>query len=498
MISKKVKFRILSILSIVFLCIGITIKSFQNDTFYIIKLGNYIFKNGIDFKDHWCWVTSLPYTYPHWLYDVFLYLVYNFFGYLGVYISTIVLFIILIVSIYVINLKMTKNEFLSSLIAIVSLICMKPFVTARGQLISIILLLFEIYFLENMKKRNIIYLCIISLLIANVHATIWPIVFVLYLPYIVEFLVIKLKNKIMSIPRNNIKLGINCYNDKIILEKNDNIKYIFVSFILSLCMGLFSPSKICYTYVFKVMLGDSQKYILEHASMVIVQQPLFLALLVIVLLIMIFTKTKIKLRDLFMLSGLIFMSLFSVRHLMLFIVLGGVFISRLVINFLELEDDKTFDILYDFVCSNNLVCVVLLLMVVLGSYRNFNNSLKMNYVNVKDYPVEAVKYIKKNLDYKNMHLYNDYNYGSYLLFNDVPVFIDSRCDLYLKEFNNKNINIFDDAVDIIYNYESKFKKYKVNYVLIKTDDIFSVILKKDDNYKILYKDSNFVLYERLN
>ena len=53
-------------------------------------------------------------------------------------------------------------------------------------------------------------------------------------------------------------------------------------------------------------------------------------------------------------------------------------------------------------------------------------------------------------------------------------------------------------MDIIYNYESKFKKYKVNYVLIKTDDIFSVILKKDDNYKILYKDSNFVLYERLN
>ena len=33
-----------------------------------------------------------------------------------------------------------------------------------------------------------------------------------------------------------------------------------------------------------------------------------------------------------------------------------------------------------------------------------------------------------------MKIYNEYNYGSYLLFRGIPVFIDSRCDLYTKEY----------------------------------------------------------------
>ena len=73
------KYRLFGIVTIIFLCIGLTYKYFQTDTFYMIKLGDFIYHHGIDFLDHYCWVTRLPYTYPHWLYDVFLYLVYNFF-----------------------------------------------------------------------------------------------------------------------------------------------------------------------------------------------------------------------------------------------------------------------------------------------------------------------------------------------------------------------------------------------------------------------------------
>ena len=42
-------------------------------------------------KSHFS-IHNLPYTYPHWLYDVFIYLVYYVGGYRGIYISTIVLF----------------------------------------------------------------------------------------------------------------------------------------------------------------------------------------------------------------------------------------------------------------------------------------------------------------------------------------------------------------------------------------------------------------------
>ena len=41
----------------------------------------------------------------------------------------------------------------------------------------------------------------------------------------------------------------------------------------------------------------------------------------------------------------------------------------------------------------------------------------------------------QNLDVKNIKLFNEYNYGSYLLYKGIPVFIDSRADLYAPEFN---------------------------------------------------------------
>ena len=60
------------------------------------------------------------------------------------------------------------------------------------------------------------------------------------------------------------------------------------------------------------------------------------------------------------------------------------------------------------------------------------------YVNESTYPVQASEWILKNLDVKNIKLFNEYNYGSYLLYKGIPVFIDSRADLYAPEFNTPN------------------------------------------------------------
>ena len=120
----------------------------------------------------------------------------------------------------------------------------------------------------------------------------------------------------------------------------------------------------------------------------------------------------------------------------------------------------------------------------------------MEYVPYEEYPVEAVQFIKKNLDVEHIKLYNGYNFGSYLLFQDIPIFIDSRCDLYLKEFNGLNYSIFDDAMEMGYHYEEKFEFYGVTHALVQKDNIFYTILLKDQNYTVIYKDKNFVLFEK--
>ena len=76
--NTKIKFSILAIMCIILLSIAITPLTLQNDTYYTIKIGELIVNNGIDMKDHFSWHEDLPYTYPHWAYDVAIYQIYNF------------------------------------------------------------------------------------------------------------------------------------------------------------------------------------------------------------------------------------------------------------------------------------------------------------------------------------------------------------------------------------------------------------------------------------
>ena len=96
-------------------------------------------------------------------------------------------------------------------------------------------------------------------------------------------------------------------------------------------------------------------------------------------------------------------------------------------------------------------------------------------------------------------MYNDYNYGSYLLYRGIPVFIDSRADLYSPEFN-PGCNIFSDYMDIsslgVY-YEDKFEEYGITHVITYANSKIFMLISRDDNYKQLYKDDYFVFYERL-
>ena len=85
------------------------------------------------------------------------------------------------------------------------------------------------------------------------------------------------------------------------------------------------------------------------------------------------------------------------------------------------------------------------------------------------------------------------------MLNNIPVFIDSRADLYTKQFSGLDYDIFDDFYYIINNYQEKFEFYKITHVLIyKKDSQFYETLKKDNNYEILYEDDYFCLFKKLN
>ena len=72
-------FNIMALILIAIFCFSISPVTLQNDTFYTIKIGEHILQNGIDMHDPFSY-HNIEYTYPHWLYDVGIYLFYNLGG----------------------------------------------------------------------------------------------------------------------------------------------------------------------------------------------------------------------------------------------------------------------------------------------------------------------------------------------------------------------------------------------------------------------------------
>ena len=498
--KNNIKFIILAVISIIMFSIALSPVTLQNDTFYTIKLGEHILKEGMTPIDSFTWHEEIPYTYPHWLYDVLIYLIYNAGGYLGIYISTIVFSCMLGLVLFYSNSKLTKNYLTSFVITIGAMYLMKEYIAARAQLITFILFVITLFciemFLTSRKKRYALSLILISFIITNMHAAVWPFFFILFLPYIGEYIWCVLDQTIKKNREKREKLRENPY--KLQAEKTDATKWLFLIIAICLVLALFTSfGDNPYTHLYKLTKGNSTASINEHMPTVLINQAGLLCVIIMFLGILICTDTKIRLRDLLMLGGLLLLTLISKRQMSMLVLIGSFILNRLICNFLDKYDpdgtNKATGYITTWVGE-----IIVLVIITYMSFVFIRPKLKDEFVNTKSYPVEATKFIKENLDVDNIRLYNEYNYGSYLLLNDVKVFIDSRCDLYTKEFNGKE-DIFSDFIDVSNinkHYEEIFKKYDFTHVMMYKNAKLNLFIKRDKNYKEIYEDTNFVIYER--
>ena len=539
-ISKEsVRFNTMAIILIAIFCIALSPITLQNDTFYTIKIGEHIIQNGIDMKDPFSY-HNLEYTYPHWLYEVGIYLAYKIGGQAGIYISTIVLSIILGLIMYLVNTKLTKNKLTSFVLTIGAMYLLRNYIAARAQLVTFILFLLTVYFiemfLETKRKRYAIGLVIIPIIIANVHVAVFPFYFILYLPYIAEYMVYILSNSSIIINTSKItalqkkikkaeneeeiqdlksriekleeriellqerreKANKNPY--KIIIKKNDNVKLLIIIMIICLFTGLLTPlGATPYTYLIKTMQGTTTQNISEHLPLTLVQNIEFMCALIIFIVILTFTDTKIRLSDLFMLGGLVFLTFSTRRQFSIFTLVCTIILNKLVCSMFNKYDPegckkliKRMTGIVGMIITINLVLII--------SITNYKKKMNDSFVDESTYPVMAADYILNNIDIENMRLYNEYNYGSYLLFRGIPVFIDSRADLYSPEFN-EGVNVFNDYLDLsglnIDNVEEVLDKYGITHLIMYKDAKLRRFIEQDkERYEELYEDDHFCIYER--
>lgn len=496
-INKK-KFFYLALIWLFIFAIGMVKKELQNDTFYTIKIGELILNNGIDMMDHFSFHSGLAYTYPHWLYDVLVYLIYSVFGYGGLYISSIILFLILLFVVFKINIKISNSYAISAFATGICAMAISGFITSRAQAVSYLLFALEIYFIEmflrNGKKRNIVGLMIISLLICNIHVAVWPFYYILFLPYLAEGIISFLMKKIKLKKENKFTIFL---KNKFIVEDNPRIKYLLLIMGISLFTGLITPiGDTPYTYLIKTMLGNSQKYIQEHHMITWMESPFTIIIVGEVIFLSIFSKVRV--RDLLLVLGIGFMSVMSLRHLSLLALIGTICFSRVFSMFLDMFNFDVDKKVIGFFERKKMVSYISFCLVIIFAILMLIHQNKFDYIDRKSYPVDALKYIKENINIDEARILNDYNFGSYLLLNDIPVFIDSRADLYTKQFSGFKYDIFDDYMFMANNYQEKFKFYKITHALLyKKENALYDRIKIDPNFKKLYEDKYFALYEKV-
>lgn len=415
---------------------------------------------------------------------------------------------------------------------------LRGYIAARAQLVTFVLFVLTIYFIERFlntgKKRYITGLIVIPIIISNIHLAVFPFYFILYLPYIGEYLIYQIMNsnlilyKVM-IKRLKNKLQKNVADDnimeklikteekyekakarriknqnkayKIIIKPNKYVVPLIIIMLICIFTGLLTPLKgTPYTYLIKTMQGNTTKNISEHLPLTLIHHKEFMVLLIIYVAILMFTDTKIKLSDLFLMGGLVLLAFMTRRQESMVILLGSFVLNKLICSFINKYDKETI-VKVEKAISKPLGIIITMVIVVLATFIMYKPKVKAPYISEAAYPVQAAEWILDNLDLNTIRLYNEYNYGSYLLFRGIPVFIDSRADLYTPEFNS-GVHVFTDFINLsginLKNMQEKIDEYNFTHFIIKNDSRIKIYLElQTDQYKKIYNDNNFLIYEKL-
>lgn len=471
-IKKLIKDNKNSFLFIIFLisfCLFLGLLSVkESDYFWHLKAGEYMVKNKLILvKDVFSWSLEGHKWFSHeWLFEVIIYRLKSFFPNSHVFIYTFICSFLLFFVLFWHNRKnWLKNMSFTSFWIIISLLFV-GLLKARPHMFSNVLLAICLVIYKdlfyNEKSKLIYFLPLVSLVWVNVHGGSSSLLYIIGFIFVICGMFKFKFNKIETEQKR--------------LTKKQLIKYlgcIGVS-ILVLMINPSGFSMIAYPYI---NMGDSFmiKLISEWQQTDLNNwfHLLYVAFLVMILLIFIFSKKKIKLLD-FVLFGIgAFLGLKSIRFWMYVYIFSSIFIFDYISDKRIMEK------------NNRLILISLSFIFMFIFITNTDMIVKRN----NQIGNKMINKIKAENPSK---LYNFYDYGGYLIYNDIKVFVDGRADLY----SNGVLVEYVDLYRLNSGYEKVINKYDFDYYLVPKSSKISDYLKNNDSYELLLKDDEAILYRK--
>lgn len=415
-----------------------------------------------------------------------MYILYSTWGFNGIYIVTLLVSSLIAITLFNILIKQNNSLVISFIISLVAMYLSRGVFAARNQIFSFLIFELEIYCLNelmvNGKKRYFWILLLLAFLLLMVHDTVYPLFFVMIMPYMAEIIL----SKIFKL-ENSTKLE---------YSNLTNGKYLIILTILALIIGLFTPIfGSAYTNLINCMNGISTEFIQELQPVNLLTEYALLFFTFSTVAILSFTKTKVKLKDVLFTFGFIIFALIAVRNLFFMYLIGIIYFSNIAIEFINTYSKNDFFKKLD---NSRMLIVVISCFVSIISIKNFSVQILKEYVSSNSYPKAATEWILENVDYKNMRIWNSFNWGSYLELNGIKVFLDSRSGMYTEQ-ENKGCRVLEDWSSVSLGrkrYEKVFEEYNITHVLVENNEIINNYICDDKNYEAIYQDNAFTLYEK--
>lgn len=458
------------------------------DIWFHLKSGEVFSQRGIIFKDVFSYSAQGRKWYPYeWLYQVIIYQFKQIFGFEAIKYFTALLYSLISLTIYITLRKLFKlKAYFAALLIFFFVASTFEFYAARPQSLaylffSLNLFLILRYYFEG--KNYLLLTLPFTLLWSNLHGSIF-----LNVLLFIGFAGISLLNYLTLKQTSWLK------KSKIL------ILYAALSFILSILPPLgFTQYELLWRF-FQDRLIISN-YISEWTPLTPNQLPfyIFSSELILTLGILYFTikKQRIWQESLWVIIGIAvaFSGYLANRNTFLSYILITLLLGWAIAKW-DLKSTKKFSRL---ILTLGVIIFFTANLWIYTQKSAYSQNLRLYY------PVSATVFIK---NYLNGHMFNEYGYGGYLLYNLYPqkqVFVDGRTDVYLccemVDLLNIDSNKFLSDSDYKNVLDKLWNKYDISYVLIRTQK--NTVLRKigriltdDPNWNLVFWDDFSEIFVR--
>lgn len=452
----------------------------DSDALWHIKQGERIIKEGVLRTDNFSIHKNLYMTAHEWLYDVLSYLVLKYSGYKGLFIAVIFASVLGFTLCIIYGSKKIKDIIGKTiLLSALVLTGFSKKLFAIPDTFAVLFLILQMYFLRSDKlkfKTKLVINFFIVLILANIHGGMMA-------AYILQLTVL--------IFVDVIKFYDDCF-------KKDFKQHLII-LIETVLTGFINPYGLkIYMYGFYVIGSNASKITADWLPFS------FNNLLEVIIVVGIIILSIIGNDKLFEFNKADLQSYGICTLWFIFMLTHNRFVNIFLYMFIMLSSGWVLNFIYQKVQIPKILekITIFLSFIVFGGIFIISVFLiekpKVNSISdiTKDYITDEMKdYIKNN----NSVVFNSQDIAGYLIYEDIPVFIDGRTDLYVKGFNKTNIaseyeaacyssEIMDDLVD----------KYKINTLILNNNSISYEIYNNSTKWKITTKGPKTTLFSLKN